>query len=81
MSGPSQCEQAFRQCYSRLREGGYLVVGWDEVPERTPVLISAVRSLGALQKFEFPPLGGWHYVTDTEYQHTYDFYRRPALKY
>jgi SAM-dependent methyltransferase len=76
LNGLSQCEAAFDQCHSRLRAGGYLVVGWDDIPERTPVPITALRSLHAFQKLEFPPLGSWHYVTDTEYRHTYDFYRR-----
>jgi SAM-dependent methyltransferase len=75
-----QCEQAFRQCESGLAAGGYLVVGWDDVPERTPVRLEAVSSLRAFDRFEFPPLGAWRYVTDTPYRHTYDFYQRARIE-
>lgn len=71
-----QCQEAFGQCHSRLRDGGYLVLGWDDIPERRTVPMTAIRSLGDLDRFVFPPLGRWSYTTDTEYRHTYDFYRR-----
>lgn len=73
-----QCEAAFGQCYSRLRAGGCLLVGWDDVPERSPVPMQAIASLRKFERFEFPPLGAWRYTSDTPYRHTYDFYRRPA---
>lgn len=80
LNGLPQCEAAFRQCHSRLRAGGYLVVGWDDTPERTPVPMAAIGSLKAFQRFEFPPLGTWRYTSDTPYRHTYDFYQRsPAM--
>ena len=79
LNEPRQCEEAFGECYCRLRANGYLVVGWDDVPERTPVPMGVIRSLKAFEKIEFPPLGTWRYLTDTAYRHTYDFYRRPAL--
>lgn len=76
-----QCERAFAQCHSRLRAGGYLVLGWDDVPERSPVPIQAIRSLQAFQRLEFPPLGTWRYTSDTPYRHTYDFYRRAGAEH
>jgi hypothetical protein len=74
----SQCEEAFRQCHSRLRVNGYLVMGWDDTPERTPVPMGTIQSLCAFDRFEFPPLGVSRYTTNTAYRHTYDFYRRTA---
>lgn len=71
-----QCEAAFRECHARLRDGGFLIVGWDDVPERTPVPMGEIAALGAFAKIEFPPLGTWRHVTDTPYRHTFDFYRR-----
>ena len=78
LNGLAQCQQAFQQCHAQLRHGGYLVVGWDDIPERTPVPMGAIRSLARFERFEFPPLGGWRYTTNTGYRHTYDFYRRSA---
>lgn len=78
LNEPDQCEQALRECYSRLRANGYFVMGWDDTFERTSVPMSAIRSLALFERFEFPPLGSWRHTTDTAYRHTYDFYRRTA---
>jgi hypothetical protein len=71
-----QCEEAFAACHSRLRSGGYLLVGWDDIPARTPVALSDVSSLRLFRQFVFPPLAAWRYRTDTSYRHTYDFYQK-----
>ena len=70
-----QCERAFDECYRALSPGGQLVLGWDDIPRRTPVPLDKIESLRRFTKHEFPPLGTWHYVTNTPYRHTYDFYR------
>lgn len=72
----AQCQRAFGQCRERLRAGGYLVLGWDDIPRRTPVSLESIGSLKSFERLEFPPLGTWRYVTQTVYRHTYDFYRR-----
>jgi SAM-dependent methyltransferase len=66
-------EQAFRACCDCLREGGVLVVGWDDIEERRPFLLEECQSLRALKPFFFPPLGAAEYLTDTPYRHTYTF--------
>ncbi len=71
-----QCESAFAQCHSRLREGGHLVLGWDDVPARTPIPLENVTSLKLYRRPLFPPLGSSRYLTDTSYSHVYDFYCR-----
>ena len=78
LDGRGQCEEAFRQCSLALRAGGFLVIGWDDIPGRAPVPLETIASLKALTRAPFPPLGTWRYVTDTPYRHTFDFYRRPA---
>jgi SAM-dependent methyltransferase len=67
-------EQAFRACCDCLREGGVLVVGWDDIEERRPFPLGECQSLRALKPFFFPPLGTAEYLTDTPYRHTYTFY-------
>jgi SAM-dependent methyltransferase len=71
-----QCESAFAHCHSRLRDGGHLVLGWDDVPARTPVPLAKLTSLARFRRFEFPEVRSWRYVTQTPYRHTYDFYCR-----
>jgi len=71
-----QCEAAFSQCYSRLRNDGHFLFGWDDVPRRTPVPLATLSSLTRFRPYDFPPLGTSRYVTDTQYRHTYAFYRK-----
>ncbi len=75
-----QCEAAFAQCHACLNAGGHLLIGWNDVPthtDRASVLLADVASLARFEKFRFPALGTWKYVTETAYRHTYEFYRRP----
>jgi len=67
-------EQAFRACHDCLREGGVLLIGWDDIEERCPFRLEQCRSLRTLKPFQFPPLGVSECVTDTPYRHTYTFY-------
>ena len=72
----SQCEDAFSHCYACLKQEGQFVLGWDDLPERTPVPFERITSLHLFAKHTFLPLGTWRYATRTPYKHTYDFYRR-----
>jgi len=70
-----ECELAFAACHRGLRPGGHLVLGWDDIAERTPVPLEDIHSLARFHKCPFGPLGTWRFLTDTPYRHTYDFYR------
>ena len=67
-------ESAIDMCWSRLRDSGYFVFGWDDIPERTPVPLESIAALQRFRRFELPDLNSWRYLTDTPYRHTYDFY-------
>ncbi len=74
LDGLEQCERAFAHCHSRLRDNGHLVLGWNNVPARTPLPLDSIESLKRFRKFTFPAFGSWRYRTQTPYAHTYDFY-------
>ena len=74
LDAKADVEEAFRACCDCLREGGVLVVGWDDIEERRPFLLQECQSLRALKPFFFPPLGAAEYLTDTPYRHTFTFY-------
>jgi SAM-dependent methyltransferase len=76
LNGREQCEQAFAASHSRLADGGRFILGWDDIPARTPVPLAEIESLQRFRPEPFAPLGGWRYLTDTPYRHTYDFYRK-----
>jgi hypothetical protein len=71
-----QCDAAFYQCHACMANGGQLILGWDDVPRRTPVPLTQISSLALFRKYVFPEFGTWRYVTDTPYRHTYDFYEK-----
>jgi SAM-dependent methyltransferase len=71
-----QCERAIGNCYSRLKARGHFLFGWTNVPARTPIALDGIESLNRFQRFTFPALGTWRYVTQTPYSHTYDFYQK-----
>jgi len=76
LNARENCERAFAACHSRLREGGHLVLGWNDIPERRPLALDSLASLRAFRPFLFPPLGTAHFLTNTTYRHVYDFFQR-----
>lgn len=69
-----QCELAFEQCYRCLRTNGEFVLGWDDIPEKTPIPLDNINSLKAFRRNISSCLQTWRYLTDTAYKHTFDFY-------
>ena len=78
LDAPSACEQAFRCCYDCLRDGGVLVLGWNDVPEHCPVPLQSIQSLTRFARLEDSPFGTWRYVTQAPSRHVYDFYAKQA---
>jgi SAM-dependent methyltransferase len=78
LDGLEECERAIDACRATLRDGGYFVFGWDDIPARTPVPLDAIKALRRFERFPVQPLGSWRYCTETPYRHTYDFYRKAA---
>jgi len=76
LDAAADCEIAFDKCWSRLREGGYFIFGWDDIPARVPVPLDRIAALNRFQRLPLAEFGSWRYVTDTPYRHTYDFYRK-----
>jgi SAM-dependent methyltransferase len=72
----AQGEAAFAACHSSLRDGGHLVFGWNDVPQRTPFGLDEIQSRKSFNRFYFPPLRGERYFTDTRQRHVFDFYRK-----
>ena len=73
---PATCESAFAQCHACLRDGGLFLLGWDDLPARTPVPVAELASLNLFAPWRFPGLDSSRYLTDTPYRHSYAFYRK-----
>jgi SAM-dependent methyltransferase len=72
----AQGEAAFSACHQCLRAGGHLLFGWNDVPQRTPFDLDEIQSRERFERFKFPPLETWRYLTDTRHRHVFDFYRK-----
>jgi SAM-dependent methyltransferase len=72
-------ETAFEGCFDSLRDGGALVIGWDDVEQHRPFRLEECQSLRQFQPFVFPPLASANFVTDTSYRHTYSFFTKPKM--
>jgi SAM-dependent methyltransferase len=69
-------ERAFSGCYECLRDAGVFVLGWNDVPKRTPFPLSECAALNRFRRFAFPPLGGADYRVPGPKGHVYSFYLR-----
>lgn len=77
LNDPQEIEESFRKCFFCLREGGVLVIGWNDIKERVFLPLDKSKSLQQFQPFVFPPLGKSKYPTQTYKNHTFNFYVKP----
>jgi SAM-dependent methyltransferase len=70
-------ENAFAACFDCLRDGGVLVLGWNDVPRRRPCRPEEIESLARFEPFAFPPLAASRHLTTTRNRHVFDFHRKP----
>jgi len=73
----ADCERAFQACHALLRPGGWLVLGWNDVPHRDPVPIGAIGSLARFEPVTMPGLGAQRLLVEgSSDRHTFAFLRR-----
>ncbi|MCX7012352.1 MAG: class I SAM-dependent methyltransferase [Candidatus Sumerlaeota bacterium] len=78
LNNKADAENALQGCHQCLREGGVLLLGWNDVPQRRPFHPRECRTLALFDPWVFPPLSASEYLTDTRNRHTYDFYVKPG---
>jgi SAM-dependent methyltransferase len=69
-----EAESAFFACATRLRPGGVLMLGWDDVAAHRPFDPLTLNALNTLHPWRFPPFGSSRRIVGT---HVYDFFVRP----
>jgi SAM-dependent methyltransferase len=78
LNEPADIERAFDGTFACLREGGHLVLGWNDVPERTPLPLASVDALARFDREPFAPLGSAEFRVPTDNRHTFNFYVKPG---
>jgi hypothetical protein len=69
-------EASLAVCHELLRPGGVLMLGWNDVKERKPELVTESIRLRQFSPWVFPPFGSARFLTPTANRHTFSFYER-----
>lgn len=78
MDTHEQAEPAFDQCFTRLRQGGVFVLGWNDSPGIYPYPLTESQSLKQFEAYRFPPIAASTYLSEIPYRHTYTFFSKPC---
>ena len=73
-------EQAFAGIFKCLKPGGVFLLGWNDVPEHSPVPLADLESLGKFKTWMFPPLAASNVLASEATQHRYNFYQKPLVQ-
>ncbi|MBW4602475.1 MAG: class I SAM-dependent methyltransferase [Calothrix sp. FI2-JRJ7] len=81
LNDKKEVEKAFSVCFQCLSQGGVLIIGWDNVPERKPFPLETCESLGQFHPYFFSPLSTTEYknLEDKSNTHIYSFYMKPTV--
>ncbi len=73
-----EVEKAYGSCYQCLREGGVLIIGWDDAPSSKPFPLESCESINKFKPYFFSPLGTSLFVNpkDESDKHKYNFYMK-----
>ncbi|MGE5297506.1 MAG: class I SAM-dependent methyltransferase [Solirubrobacterales bacterium] len=68
-------EQAMAAIHTVLKPGGIFVLGWNNLPELTPVPLDQIRALREFRPCFLEPLNGASFLCSI-YEHTFNIYTR-----
>jgi SAM-dependent methyltransferase len=74
----ADAEAAFDACHTVLRDGGELVVGWNDVWPRNRVLPASLRALARFERAALPGFDAPVLRIDAPHRHVFECYRKPA---
>jgi hypothetical protein len=75
-----EAERSLAACRHALADGGVLVLGWNDIPEKRVLVPAQSESLSSLARWTFPLLGVSEYVTATRNRHTFSFFVKAAAR-
>jgi SAM-dependent methyltransferase len=72
----ADAERAFVCCETALRDGGELVIGWNDVPGRNRVRPETIAALRRFERQVCPAIGAVRMIVAGPHRHVFDFYRK-----
>jgi SAM-dependent methyltransferase len=80
LNAPCEANAAFAACHAALREGGHLLLGWNDVYPRNRASPDSLESLARFEHVAFGPFDARFRIA-VPHRHVFDFYRkRPATR-
>lgn len=73
----SDADAAFEACFTHLRAGGYLLLGWNDIAPRNRVLPSDIPALRRFESLNFGAPQTTRWVIDAPNRHVFDSYLKP----
>jgi SAM-dependent methyltransferase len=78
LNAPEEADAAFAACHAALREGGHLLLGWNDLFPRNRVVPDELQSLARFERAPFGPFAA-RFRIEVAHRHVFDFYRKPAM--
>ena len=75
LNNEEKIEKTFSAIYKILKPNGIFILGWNDVPDLTPMPLKEIESLKKLKPFYFKPLKDDKFKTKTG-EHTYNFFQK-----
>ena len=76
LNNANDADAAFAACHRQLRDGGELVLGWNDVAPRNRVVPSHLPALTRFEAHVFGPLQTARWRVAVGHRHVFDFYRK-----
>jgi len=73
LNDPADIEKTISSIYDVLKPGGLFILGWNDVPDLTPIPLSEIAALKKFKNCIFPPLKSASFKSKTG-EHTYTFF-------
>jgi SAM-dependent methyltransferase len=77
LDDPAEIEKSMAACVAALSPGGFLLLGWDDVPEKLPVPIEKIQALRLLAPDAPQGIPSPVVETGTYARHTFGFFKKP----
>ena len=77
LNTPSDADAAFDACFNRLRAGGDLLLGWNDIAPRNRVQPEDIPALRRFDSLNFGASQSARRVVDAPNRHVFNFYQKP----
>ena len=74
----ADADAALAACFTHLRGGGHLLLGWNNIAPRNRVLPEDIPAFRRFEREDFGPARTGRLEINAANRHVFDFYRKPA---